>query len=374
MTYRFHVLGIPHTATNEDWLCCAYTQKVLKLCRMLRDRGHHVIHYGNEASRVPCEHVTVTNADDIGPPSDYLKFDINDRTHRLFATGAIAAIERRKRPRDFLLCMWGAGHKVVADAHADLTVVEPGIGYAGGHFAFFKVFESYAMLHAYKGLNAVGHGNSMSAYEAVIPNYFDPDDFEYSAHRGGYLLFLGRIDEGKGTHIAVEVAKCCNLPLAIAGPGQMRLPDYDKVEIVGVVDRAKRRELLANANALLAPSTFLEPFCGVVTEAHFSGTPTITHDWGAQAENNVHGLTGFRCRTLEQFVWSVKNIDRIEARDCRRWADNFTIERVAAMYDEYWNMVAAVISGAGWYQENPERAQLDWLNKNVHCSVHVCDR
>jgi glycosyltransferase involved in cell wall biosynthesis len=363
LTHRFHVLGIPHTATNEDWLCCAYTQKVLKLCRMLKDRGHHVIHYGNAASEVPCDHVSVTEESDLGEPADYLRYDIGGRLHRLFITGAIAAIERCKQPGDFLLCMWGAGHKAVADAHSDLTVVEPGIGYAGGHFAFFKAFESYAMLHAYKGLDAVARGNTMSAYEVVIPNYFDPADFEYRNSKGDYLLFLGRVDEGKGTHIAVEVARRCGLPIVIAGPGEMTF-DYDKVERVGMVGLEQRRGLLAGAQALIAPSTFLEPFCGVVTEAHFSGTPTITHDWGAQAENNLHGLTGWRCRTLEQFTWAVDNIGRIAPLACRRWAEsNFALDHVAAMYDEFWDMAASVMRGQGWYQAKPDRAELSWLAK-----------
>ena len=225
------------------------------------------------------------------------------------------------------------------------------------------MFESYAMLHAYKGLNAVAQGNTMSAYEAVIPNYFDPADFEYRETKDDYLLFLGRIDEGKGTHIAIEVAKRCGLRIVIAGPGKIEC-GYDKVEAVGIVGLEQRRKLLAGAKALIAPSTFLEPFCGVVTEAHFSGTPTITHDWGAQAENNLHGLTGYRCRTLEQFAWAVENVNRIEPSVCRRWADNFTLERVSTMYEEFWDMAAAVMTGNGWYQEKPERTQLDWLRRN----------
>jgi glycosyltransferase involved in cell wall biosynthesis len=362
---RFHILGIPHTASNKEWLACAYTQKVVKLCAMLKARGHTVIHYGNAASDVVCdEHVNVTERGDLGPASLYNIFDLNSRVYRLFHRHAIAAIERRKEPHDFLLCMWGSGHKPVADAHPDLIVVEPGIGYAGGHFAPFKVFESYAMLHAYYGLGAVGEANRMGWYDVVIPNYFAPDDFQFSAEKDDYLLFLGRVYEGKGIHIAVEIAQTMGERLVVAGPGKYA-EKQEGIELLGFVGEEERRHVLARAKALIAPSMFLEPFCGTVTEAHLSGTPTITNDWGAFAENNVHGVTGYRCRTFEHFIWAVLNVHRIEPEACREFAEsNFSVERVGEMYDEYFSSLMNVATGKGWYEPNPQRTSLDWLKRH----------
>lgn len=48
--YRFHVLGASHLPVSRVYGACAFTQKIVKLCRMLRDRGHYVMLYGAEGT------------------------------------------------------------------------------------------------------------------------------------------------------------------------------------------------------------------------------------------------------------------------------------------------------------------------------------
>jgi glycosyltransferase involved in cell wall biosynthesis len=361
----FHVLGIPHTITLKEYSVCAFTQKVLNLCRMLKSLGHEVIHYGHEDSIVDCsEHVTVITKQehfDVYGEHDWKnkgfpKFNTDDLVYRKFAEKAVNEINKRKKRNDFLLCPYGGGHKAIADQLSDLIVCEPGIGYPSGHFARFKIFESYAVLHAYHGLNAVKTSKNNFWYDVVIPNYYDIDDFNYSFNKDDYLLFMGRVSISKGVHIAIELANECKQKLIIAGPDmgnelvKFKGSESEFISYVGQVGPKQRSDLLSRAKCVLLPSTFLEPFCGVHVEAMLCGTPVISSDWGAFAEYNLHGYTGFRCNTFDQFVRAIRSIDQIDPSFCNSWAvKNFSIDRVATMYDEYFDNVMEVYTGRGWY-------------------------
>jgi glycosyltransferase involved in cell wall biosynthesis len=367
---RIHLLGLPHTQTSKRWNGCAFSIKVLRLSQMLSGLGHDVVHYGNEGSDPVCSENVVlmseTERERWYPfaPEKHVRFDTGDDFHRRWYARAIEEVRKRLTGRDILACPWGHGHKPVADAVHEALAVETGVGYETT-FSRFRVFESANHQSWVYGRSGQQDGH---LFDAVIPNAFDPQDFTYQERKGDYHLYLGRIIQRKGVHIAVEATRRAGVKLLVAGPGDPVTPEgldlrAHHVEFVGFADIEKRRALLAGAQALWVPTLYSGPFEGVSIEAAFSGTPTITTDHGVFPETILHGVTGWRCRALEQFVWAAKSIDRIKSADCLAWAQNFALDRVAPMYGEYLGMLST-LWGDGWYAERPGRAGLDWLRRS----------
>lgn len=369
---RFHALGLQHTITSKEYNACAYTQKVVKFCKMMVARGHTVIHYGHEKSNLVCsEHVTVITSDlydkvyNYNWKKEFFKFDAADEVHQTFNRNAIAEIHKRKQPNDFLLAFWGYGHYDICMAHQDLICVEPGIGYSpGSSFCKWRIYESYALMHA-----STPDLCKTSWYHAVIPNYFDAEEFEYAPEKKeDYFLFVGRILDDKGVGMAIDVTKRLGARLIVAGQGgpeNLGLREWpEHVTHIGYADVETRKKLMSRAKAAFVLTQYVEPFGGVSIEHLMSGTPIITTDWGAFAENNVHGVTGYRCRTFDHMMWAAQNIDKISPKACREWAmDNFSLEKVTTMYEEFFQMVYDVYTGQGWYHSHPERKNLDWLSR-----------
>jgi hypothetical protein len=283
----------------------------------------------------------------------------------LISGNTIYEISKRKRPGDYLLIFGGFWNKKIVDAHSDMIVVEPAIGYPGS-FSNFKVYPSYASLHSF-----VQDANlPVNHYHVVIPHYFDVDDFDPGQPKEDYFLFIGRLNFDKGVTLAIDLTAKIGARLKICGQGNFQSLGYatipDHVDFVGYVGVEKRKELMAKAKCVLMPTIYTEPFGCVVIESLLSGTPVLTHDWGGPGENNLHGVTGFKCRTFEQFEWAARNIHLINPRACREWAEkNFSFDKIGLMYEEYFQTLHQ--GGVNWYEPNPTRMNLDHLKKEYPC-------
>lgn len=374
--FRLHVLGLAHTQTTREYMPCAYTQKVLKMCHMMTARGHEVYHYGAEGSDPDCtEHITViSNAKqrevygDYDWRSEFFKHDGKDGAYLHFDDNAIREIKHRWNTGDLLLISMGNyQYPIVAALNEWDASIEMGIGYSGV-FTRRRVFESYAWMHYMMGLlQPRGPGEAAcqpSWYDAVIPNYFDPADFEFSDKKGDYFLYMGRLIPLKGVHIAAQCCERIGAKLIVAGQGKLSDLGINSpnVEHIGTVGAEERSELMRHAKAIFVPTMYLGPFEGVAVEAMFCGTPAITTDWGVFNETVNHGVSGWRCRTMGDFMWAANHCD-LDPYKIREWAvSHYSMDKIAPMYEEYFTKCLDVW-GKGWYAEHPERTQLDWLRR-----------
>lgn len=370
---RFHYLGLAHLETHKRNSACAYTQKIIKLAKMIKQYGHTIYFYGVEGSEVECDKFIQVSTQEIlkktygdyDRSTNFFQQHPTDLAHQHFNMNAIKEILNNRQDRDILLCPMGIYQKPIADA-VNLVTIEPGIGYSGV-FSPYRVFESYAWMHYIYGMLQTDNG---CWYDAVIPNYFDLEDFPFKAEKQDYLIYFGRIISRKGVQVASDVAKATGNQLYVVGQGaldnseeNLNLGSEKHIIYKSAVGPEERAELLGNAKAVLMPTYYLEPFGGVNVEAQLCGTPVITTDWGAFPETVLHGKTGYRCRTFEEFCWAVNNISNINPIDCRNWAEkNYSMERIGKMYEEYFQRIYNLF-GDGWYEENENRKELKWLER-----------
>lgn len=177
--------------------------------------------------------------------------------------------------------------------------------------------------------------------EAVIPHGIDTDTYYPGPGGGGYLVFVGRMNPGKGVHRAIEVAHRAGMPLIIMckmrEEGELAYFDDvvkplmtgKDVELLLEPEEAHRIELVGKAEGMLFPIQWPEPFGLVMAEALACGTPVIASPHGAATEIVEPGVTGFLHQDVEDLVTAVGRLDEISRGACRRAAEKrFSKERM----------------------------------------------
>ncbi|MES2650188.1 MAG: glycosyltransferase family 4 protein [Bacteroidota bacterium] len=166
------------------------------------------------------------------------------------------------------------------------------------------------------------------------------------------LVFLGRIEPIKGTHIAIEVAKKTNKNLIIAGniPNEYQnyfdtqiKPELNKqITYIGAVNDKQKNALLGNAAAFLMPIEWNEPFGIVMAEAMACGTPVIGFNRGSVPEVVINDYNGYRCNTTDQMVNHVKEINKIDRKNVRKDAEERFSSQV--IIKQYLNLYQKIIN------------------------------
>jgi glycosyltransferase involved in cell wall biosynthesis len=226
------------------------------------------------------------------------------------------------------------------------------------HGPFDDDTKPYYSRHGRKGtLVCISHSQASMApagagVGAVVHNPIDVESWPVGYRKEDWLLWLGRIVPEKGPQRAIRVARKAGRPLVLAGNVQPRherffadeiQPHVDGVNVryVGEVGGARKQKLFADAFAFLMPITWPEPFGMVIVEALADGTPVLAFDHGAAPEIVEHGVNGFLVRDEDEMAAMVPRAGEIDPAQCRRSAQRFSPDRVAAGYEAVYEQVLA---------------------------------
>ena len=185
---------------------------------------------------------------------------------------------------------------------------------------------------------------------AVVPNPIVVDAFPFEAEKEEFLLWIGRLNDDKGPQRAIAAAREADRPLVLAGPVQAGEEEFfhsevqphiddEQIRYIGEVGDEKK-QLYAQAAALLMPIRWPEPFGLVMTEAMACGTPVIAYPEGAAPEIVVDGETGFLVDSESEMADAIKRLPEIDPARCRESAEErFDVTAVAAAHEQAYREV-----------------------------------
>lgn len=171
--------------------------------------------------------------------------------------------------------------------------------------------------------------------------------------KGEYLLFLGRMSEIKGPHLAAQAARAAGKRLLMAAKmkedAEFEFFEQhvkpllgDNVEYIGEVGGDEKLNLLRNATALVNPITWPEPFGLVMAEALACGTPVIALEKGPVSEIVNDGVTGIVCNSTLDLADACRNVKDIDRKACRESATSyFSLDRMARDYVKVYEKAAS---------------------------------
>ena len=144
----------------------------------------------------------------------------------------------------------------------------------------------------------------------MCPNYYDANEWKFADYPDKIKIgYLGRIWQIKGLDIFVEIAKRFpDIDFVMCGQGdeQPFLNRSKNIKYLPPLHGQARSDYLSELTAVICPSVYVEPFCGVNVEAQLCGVPVIASDHGAFTETIENFETGLICHTIQDFCHGVE--------------------------------------------------------------------
>lgn len=350
---RLHLLAVPNVQTTRAYELDGFCLRTILFADLCTRLGHEVILYSSEENDAPCaHHVTIlTKAEQaamIGAiPYQNVPFDPSSPLFVTFNAKAQNHIRSVKQPNDVICTIAGNAQGQIADAHPELLFLEYSVGYSGVAAKSHRVYQSHTWQHIVHGFTGVLGGR---LFDDVIPPCFPVDEFPERTPEP-YVIYCGRLVHSKGLAVACEAARLAGVKLILIGHGEQQLVTYG--EYLGAVATAERNRLLAGAQACLMPTQYIEPFGNVAAEAQLCGTPVISTDHGGFVDSVEHGKSGYRCKTLGEFVQAVsltRHLDRAYVRS--RAQALYGMDAGMESYRKYFDRLKT-LQGEAWRQLEP---------------------
>ena len=377
---RLHLPAIPYTITRDEYSHDAFTGKVKRFAPMMQSVGFEVYHYGVETSDSGADRdiqlftvaewnaLRVESMQFLEPAlsKEAAAAKVNDPativgTLANWNTPLFVEFNRRLRTQlikhyrskqtDIVCIALGQSYDE-ALRDLDYVLIETGIGY-NNSCKSFRIFESHGWLSFALGKENTNPNN----YWFVIPNFYNISEFVFrpipEARRIG---FLGRVEDVKGCHIIVEIARRFpHIQFVLCGQGNPeRYVKQSNVIYKPPIHGKERSEYLGSCTAVLCLSSYLEPFCGVSVEAQLCGTPVVCTDFGAFVDNVEQFKTGLRGHTLADYCHGVQmaldgKFHRAYIRE--RAVRLFDMYKLAHNYEYVFRSVLDIFDSKknGWY-------------------------
>jgi hypothetical protein len=178
--------------------------------------------------------------------------------------------------------------------------------------------------------HAARHG-----WTEFVHNGIDPAEYPLSRSRGRDPVFLAKASwRVKNLRGALRIARAAGVSLDVGGGRTACWHRHARSH--GMVDGARKLELLQRASCLLFPVIWEEPFGLVSVEAMACGTPVVATPRGALPEI-VTKESGVLADSFDGLVDGVRRAGSFPPEACRaRVEEAFTHRHMADKYESYY--------------------------------------